>query len=162
MKTAIISLVCLAALSTATAAGAANAQLQAPINQFIDSFNKGDVKGAAAANLATGVSIIDEFPPHFWQGPKAFASWVDDLTKNDKAAGITEEKVTLGAVTREVLSGDTAYVVMAATYTYLEKGVPMTEPARMAYALKKTDAGWKIASWTWAGDVPKPAAKAKP
>jgi len=157
MKTAIISLVCLAALSTATAAGAANAQLQAPINQFLDSFNKGDVKGAAAANLATGVSIIDEFPPHFWQGPKAFASWVDDLTKNDKAAGITEEKVTLGAVTREVLSGDTAYVVTAATYSFKQKGVAMTEPAQMTFALKKAGDAWKISAWTWTGPDPTPA-----
>ena len=156
MKTAVMSLVCLAALSTATAAGAANAQLQAPINQFLDSFNKGDVKNAAAAHLAS-VSIIDEVPPHVWQGPKAFATWVDDLTKNDKAAGITEEKVTLGAVTREVVSGDTAYVVVAATYSFKQKGVAMTEPAQMTFALKKAGDAWKISGWTWTGPDPTPA-----
>ena len=42
---------------------AADAQLMAPIHQFIDDFNKGDVKGAAAAHLADA-SIIDEVPPH--------------------------------------------------------------------------------------------------
>jgi hypothetical protein len=157
MKTAVMSLVCLAALSTATAAGAANAELQAPINRFLDSFNKGDVKGAAAAHLATGVSIIDEVPPHVWQGPKAFATWVDDLTKNDKAAGITEEKVTLGDVTREVVSGDTAYVVVAATYSFKQKGVAMTEPAQMTFALKKAGDAWKISAWTWTGPDPTPA-----
>ena len=156
MKTAVMGLACLATLSTATAAGAANAQLQAPINQFIDSFNKGDVKGAAAAHLAS-VSIIDEVPPHVWQGPKAFATWVDDLTKNDKAAGITEEKVTLGAVTREVISGDTAYSVLAATYSFKQKGVAMSEPAQMTFALKKAGDAWKISGWTWTGPDPTPA-----
>ena len=157
MKTRLAGFVGSLSLLVPGAALAADAQLMAPIHQFIDSFNKGDVKGAAAANLATGVSIIDEFPPHFWQGPKAFATWVDDLTKNDKAAGITEEKVTLGAVTREVLSGDTAYVVTAATYSFKQKGVAMTEPAQMTFALKKAGDAWKISAWTWTGPDPTPA-----
>ena len=157
MKSTILGLVCLAALSTASAAAAANAQLEAPIRQFIDTFNKGDVKGAAATHLAAGVSIIDEVPPHHWQGPKAVETWAADLAKNDKAAGITDEHVTLGAVTREVVSGDTAYVVIAATYTFKQKGAAMREPAHMTFALRKSAQAWKISGWTWTGPNPVPA-----
>jgi ketosteroid isomerase-like protein len=156
MKSTMLGLVCLAAISTAPAATAANAQLEAPIHQFIDAFNKGDMKTAAATHLAT-VSIIDETAPHIWQGPKAFGTWAADLTKGDKAAGISDEKVTLGAATREVISGPTAYVVFAATYSFKQKGAAMHEPAQMTFAMKKSGADWKIAGWTWTGPDPTPA-----
>jgi ketosteroid isomerase-like protein len=156
MKSTILGLACLAAVSMAPPATAADAQLEAPIHQFIDAFNKGDVKTAGATHLASGVSIIDEAPPHIWQGPNAFETWAADLTKGDKAAGISDERVTLGAVTREVVSGETAYVVIAATYSFKQKGVAMHEPAQMTYALKRSGAAWKIAGWTWTGPDPTP------
>ena len=157
MKTALIGILCAGLLSTASAAAAANAELAAPIRQFIDAFNKGDGKTAGATHLAAGVTIIDEVPPYIWQGPKAFDAWAGDLAKNDAAAGITEEKVTLGAVTREVVSPDSAYVIVAATYTFKQKGVAMREPAQMTFALKKDSGAWKIAGWSWTGPDPTPA-----
>ena len=157
MKSAILGLVCAAALSVTSAASAADAQLAAPIHQFIDAFNKGDGKTAGATHLAAGVTIIDEVPPYIWHGPRAFETWAADLTKNDAAAGITEEKVTLGAVTREVVSPDAAYVIVAATYSFKQKGVAMREPAQMTFALTKTAEGWRIAGWTWTGPDPVPA-----
>jgi ketosteroid isomerase-like protein len=154
MKSPVLSLIGLAALSTAPAAAAADAALSAPIRQFVDAFNKGDGKTAGATHLAAGVSIIDEVPPYIWQGPKAFETWAADLTKNDAAAGITEEHVALGAVTREVVSPQTAYVIVGATYSFKQKGVAMREPAQMTFALTKTAEGWKIAGWTWTGPDP--------
>jgi ketosteroid isomerase-like protein len=156
MRSAILGLACLAALSTGSAAAAANPQLEAPIHQFIDAFNKGDIKAAGATHLPS-VSIIDEAQPHIWTGPKAFTTWATDLTNDDKAAGVSNEAVTLGAVTREVVSGQTAYVVIGATYTFKQKGVAMHEPAQMTFAMKKTGTGWKIAGWTWSGPDPTPA-----
>ena len=108
MKSAILGIVCVAALSASPAMAAANAALEAPIHQFIDDFNKGDAAGAAATHLPS-VSIIDEVPPHLWVGPKAFETWAADLASNDKAKGISKETVTLGAVKREVVEGKTAY-----------------------------------------------------
>ena len=157
MKSTLLGLACVAALSAASAAAAADAALSAPIRQFIDAFNKGDGKTAGATHLATGVSIIDEVPPYSWQGPKAFETWAGDLAKNDAAAGITEEHVALGAVTREVVSPETAYVIVGATYTFKQKGVPMREPAQMTFALTKSAGAWKIAGWTWTGPDPVPA-----
>jgi ketosteroid isomerase-like protein len=157
MKSILIGLVCLAGLSTATTAAAADAQLEAPIHKFIDAFNKGDVKGAAATHLADGVSIIDEVPPYIWQGPKAFDGWVADLTKNDKQAGITDEHVTVGGATRELVSASTAYVIVEAIYSFNQKGAPKREAAQMTFAMKKSAMGWKIAGWTWTGPDAVPA-----
>jgi ketosteroid isomerase-like protein len=155
MRSAILGVVCVAALSASSAMAAGNAALEAPIHTFIDDFNKGDSAGAAATHLPS-VSIIDEVPPHLWVGPKAFETWAADLTKNDMAKGISKETVTLGAVKREVVEGKTAYVVIAATYTFDQNGKPMREVAQMTYAMKKTADGWKIAGWTWTGPNPTP------
>lgn len=130
------------------------------IHAFIDNFNKGDAAAAEAAHVAEP-TIIDEVAPHHWAGAGAFKAWAGDLEKNDKAAGISNEKVTLGKASRTVIDGDTAYVVVSATYTYKQKGKAMVEPASMTYALTKDGEAWKIAGWSWNGTVPHaPAPKA--
>ena len=135
---------------------AADAQLMAPIHQFIDDFNKGDVKGAIAAHLANA-SIIDEVPPHLWQGAGSVQAWAKSLEAASKAAGQSDESVTLGEPTRADINGRRGYVVIPATFAYKEKGAAMKEVAQMTYALKKTADGWKIAGWTWVGTTPVPA-----
>jgi ketosteroid isomerase-like protein len=153
MKTVVLAGLLLA--GSGTGALAANAQVEAPIRQINIAFNKGDSKLAATYCLPS-LSIIDEVPPLAWNGPTAFAVWSADLEAFDKAHGISGERVALGAVKREVVSGDTAYVVIAATFFYTQKGLAMHEPAELTYALKKTAAGWKIASQAWAGPDPTP------
>ncbi|HXV00249.1 MAG TPA: hypothetical protein VG166_07110, partial [Caulobacteraceae bacterium] len=100
----------LAAGMTTTALAAAD-PLTAPIHQFIDAFDKGDTKTAAGAYAVGGVTIIDEVPPHLWQGPKGFESWAADLMKDAKAHGDTNAGVTLGNVARQEVTGSRAYVV---------------------------------------------------
>jgi ketosteroid isomerase-like protein len=161
MKT-IVGALCLALASggMAQAAGAAD-PLMGPIHQFIDSFNKGDVKTAAAAN-ADDVSIIDEVPPHAWHGAGAFQAWASDLDKASKAAGQTDESVALGKVTRSQVDGDTGYVVVEATYLYKQHGKRVAEPAQMVFALHQETSGWKIAAWSWTGGAPHDVIPAKP
>ncbi len=158
MKSSVIAGLCLAALSAASAASAANPQVEAPIHNFIDAFNRGDVP-AAGRTHAKDASIIDEVPPYIWKAPDAFTKWVADLTAYDAAMGITDEHVTLGPVTRELVTGppdhQSAYVIVSATYTFKQKGVAMREPAQMTFALRDND-GWRISGWTWTGPDPTP------
>jgi len=167
MKTTVLGLALVAGLAAGPAALAANAKVEAPIRQFIDSFNKGDAKTAAATHAA-GASIIDEPPPHYWTGPGAFGAWAADLDKDAKAHGDTDGKVTLGATTFESVTGDHAYAVMNAVYGYTEKGVAMREHGHFTFALVGGHGGWKIAAWAWSGakavaaPAAKPAAAAKP
>ena len=141
------------------AAAAAAGGVMAPINQFMDGFARGDMKIAAAAHEASGGTIVDEVPPHLWTGRTAFADWGADLAKDDKAAGISAEKVVLAAQTRKEVTGDHGYVVAPAVFTYMQKGVAMREPAHMTFALRRGPAGWKIAAWTWVGGKAAPAGK---
>ena len=135
-------------------------ELMAPIQKFIDSFNKGDTAAAAATHAAgADLTIIDEVPPYVWRGAKAFQTWAADLDSDAKKNGITDPKVTLSAPVRTENNGDQAYVVVPAVYTFTQKGAAMREAAQMTFALKKGTSGWLIHGWTWTG--PKPRAVGK-
>ena len=139
-------------LGAAVQAQTPDPQIVAPINAFLEAFNKGDVAGAAATHAATAdLVIIDEVAPYAWRGPQAVQAWAADLERNDKAQGVTAQKVTLGAVTRVESNGTAAYVVVPAVYTFTEKGVAMREAAQMTFVLKKGATGWLIDGWSWTG-----------
>lgn len=139
----------------APAAHAGDAGVETTIRQFADAFNKGDLKAAKALHVAAPV-IIDEVAPHYWSGAKAFDNWGADLAKSEAAEGKTGGQVAIGAPTREVVSGDHAYVIVPTTYTFQQKGMTMRETAQMTLALDKEASGWKIATWTWTGPDAKP------
>jgi len=122
----------------------------APIHQFIDGINKGDVKSALGA-CADDTSIIDEFAPHEWHGAGACEKWADDFGADAKKKGITDEVVTLGKPRHVDVTGDYAYVVAPADYAFKQNGKPVKETkATMAFALHKDASGWRMTGWSWA------------
>ncbi len=150
------------ALGAPASAQPADAELMAPIQKFITSFNKGDTAGAAATHASgADLVIIDEVSPYLWRGPKAFQSWGADLESDAKKNGITEPMVTIKAATRTEQSGDQAYVVVPAVYTFKQGGKAMRESAQMTFVLKKAATGWLIHGWTWTGPKPQAAAAKK-
>jgi hypothetical protein len=121
----------------------------AKIHQFIDGFNRGDAKTALAA-CAPSASIIDEFPPHEWEGANACAHWADAYTAEAKKDGVTDGIVTLGEPWYVSVSGSRGYAVVPAKYSYKQHGKPVTEQNSIfTVALKKTSAGWLITGWAW-------------
>ena len=132
------------------AAATEQTDVMVPVHQFIDGFNKGDVN-SALATCAEQTSIVDEFPPHEWHGAGACAKWAGDYEANAKKEGITDGVVTLGKPRHVDVTGDRAYVVVPAGYTFKQKGKAMKETnAVMALSLQKTAAGWRITGWAWA------------
>ena len=63
MHRVLIALALVVSVQGAIAAQGDKSAVMAPVHQFVDAFNKGDAKTAAAL-CATEASIIDEFPPH--------------------------------------------------------------------------------------------------
>jgi ketosteroid isomerase-like protein len=149
MKRMIAALLALFALLPVPAL-AQDATVSAPIVQFMQAFNKGDIAAARATHLADAV-IVDEVAPFRWRGVGAFDAWIADLTKDSAAQGITEPSVEIGTPTRTLVSGNTAYVIVPSTYRFRQKGVAMSEVAQMTFVLQSTATGWKIAGWTWTG-----------
>lgn len=153
----LVAGVCLA-IAAPAGAQTVDPQLMAPIQKFMDTFNKGDMAGAAATHLAdAGLVIIDEVPTFVWRGATAFQDWSTALDADAKKQGITEPNVAIRAATRVETSGDQAYVIVPAVYSFKLKGVPMREAAQMTFVLKKTSGGWLIHGWTWTGPKPAPA-----
>src|ERR1700752_1544838 len=146
-------------MAGATSAQTPDAQVIAPIQKFVDSFNKGDMAGAAATHARTpALSITDEVSPYLWRGPQAVKAWAADLDSDAKKRGITDQMVTISAPSRTEASGDQAYVVVPAVYTFKERGVAMREAAQMTFALRKSAGAWLIHAWTWTGPKPQKAA----
>jgi ketosteroid isomerase-like protein len=155
MKSYLTALAAAVALLAPGVAQAADATLNAPIQAFTAAFNKGDLKAAEATQTAD-VIIIDEPAPFRWIGPGAFQHWVADLDKDEKARGRSEGRVALGAVKREEVAGDAAYVIVEADYIFKEKGVPKHEPSQWTFALRRVAGAWKISGWTWSGPRAQP------
>jgi hypothetical protein len=120
-----------------------------PVHQFVDGFNKGDIKTALAA-CAEQTSIIDEFPPHEWHGAGACSNWANDFDADAKKNGVTDGIVTLGNPRRVDITADRAYVVVPANYTFKQKGKLVKETGSMlTLVLQKGAAGWRITGWAW-------------
>lgn len=151
----ILSLTAAAVLLFASAAQAGDAAVEATLRQFGEAFNKGDVNAARALHVAAP-TIVDEVAPHAWSGAGAFDSWLSDLGKSEAAEGKTGGRVAIGVPTREVVSGDRAYVVAPSTYTFKQKGATLREVAQVTFVLAKAASGWKILAWTWTGSEAAP------
>jgi hypothetical protein len=145
-----LSLAVFAMFSVAQTSGSAQTAVLAPINQFVDGFNKGDTKMAVAA-CADETSILDEFPPHEWHGAGACARWLSDFDADAKKNGITDGVVTLGKASHVDISSDYAYVVIPANYTFKQKGKTVSEVGSIiTLSLQKGPTGWRITGWAWA------------
>jgi len=151
------AIVCMC-MGAAVYAQPSDPQLVAPINKFVDAFNKGDMAAAAATHAAEAdLSILDEVSPYLWRGSQAFQTWAADLEADAKKHGMTDQKVTISQPTRVETTGREAYVIVPAVYSFKQGGVAMRETAQMTFVLKKAAAGWLIHGWTWTGSKPQKA-----
>ena len=145
------------ALYAPVAFAASGDDVAAPIRQFIDAFNKGDSATGFATYAQGEITIVDEFAPHRWSGPKAAQEWAADYDKHAKATGVTDGLVKYGTPTRIEVEGDLAYVILPTEYLYKEHGKPMQEKGQITAVMHKEAGAWMIRGWTWSGEKPHPA-----
>ncbi|HEX4380825.1 MAG TPA: nuclear transport factor 2 family protein [Candidatus Acidoferrum sp.] len=126
----------------------------APVRQFIDGFNSGNVQSAFAAYASGPITIVDEFAPHIWTGANAAHEWADAYDKHAQATGVTDGKVSYGKPTRIEEVADAAYIVMPTVYLYKENGKPLKEEGQITAVLNRESGVWKIRAWTWSGVKP--------
>ncbi|HEY7111514.1 MAG TPA: hypothetical protein VIA45_01160 [Thermoanaerobaculia bacterium] len=146
----VLTVSILAAATAAPLAADDKTDVMVPVHQFVDGFNKGDVKSAVAA-CADETSIIDEFPPYAWHGAGACSKWASDFDADAKKNDIKPGAVTLGKPRHVDVTGDHAYVVVPTEYGYTMKGKPVKEMgSTLAVTLQKGASGWLITAWAWA------------
>jgi hypothetical protein len=139
-----------APLAVSPAKASEKTEVMATVKQYMDGFNKGD-KGAMTEACAAQASIIDEFPPHAWQGATACADWWNDNVAFTKKNGITDVNIPLREPSHTEITGDRSYVVVPTILTYKQHGKPGTEAGAVwTFALQKVSAGWRITAWAWA------------
>ena len=127
---------------------AADDVVLAPIHQFVDGLNKGDMKAAAAAHVAAP-AILDDVPPHSWHGDGAFDKWAAADAAEMQQDGITAPKIAIKKPTRLQQEGDAAYVVVPTVYSFKLKGKPVAENGFLTFALAHEGTDWHIAAWAW-------------
>jgi ketosteroid isomerase-like protein len=145
----ILFALALTALGTRPSASPEDSAVMRPIHQFIDAFNKGDEKTAAA--LCSDVtSIVDELPPYEWHGAGTCAAWMGVWDADAKAKGITAASVVAARPRHLDVSGDRAYVVLPVTYTTTMKSKTKKETAStLVLTLEKRAQGWRVTAWAW-------------
>ncbi len=137
------------AMLAGVAAASEQTDVMAPVTQFVEGFNKGDVKTALGA-CANQTSIIDEFSPYEWHGEAACSAWASDYDADAKKNGITDGLVTLGTPTHIDVTSDRAYVVVPASYSFKQNGKSVKETdSTLTVALRKTSGSWHIIAWAW-------------
>ena len=146
----MLTALALAALVAGPAAASDKTDVWAVIHQFEVGFNKGGDMKSAVATCADQTSIIDSIPPHEWHGAGACSKWVSDFNAFSKANEITDAVATIGKPRHIDITGNRAYVVAPATYTFKMKGKPMKESgAILTVALQKDPSGWRLTGWSY-------------
>ena len=146
----LLALAVSAALSAQAVSASEQSLIMATARQFLSGVNSGDMTSSVAA-CASPAWIIDDFPPHEWQGPTACADWARAFQQAAKEEGITDNNVTLGQPWHVDITGDRAYVVIPARYAYKQHGKPMVEAGSIfTMVMHKLPTGWRISSWAWA------------
>src|SRR4051794_264263 len=110
----LIAVLVMGVLAAGPVVAADSADVMASVHQFVDGFNKGDVKTALAA-CAEQAFIIDEVAPYEWHGAGACAAWAKDYGADASKNGITDPVVTLGKPRHVQVTADRAYVVVPTT-----------------------------------------------
>jgi hypothetical protein len=145
-----LAVVVLAAMTALPAVVHAQADVLKPAHEFMDTFNKGDTKGAVAA-CADAIAIVDEFAPFVWHGTGACATWMKDYDADATRRGITDGVVTLGTPLHVDVDGARAYLVIPSTYAFKLKGKAVKETGSLfTFAMLKGAKGWRIVGWSWA------------
>lgn len=137
--------------STATSTASADTDAVVKVLQkFVADGTIGDMKAVLAA-CTSDAAIIDEYPPYVWSGPGAREKWAQDFGAHAARNEISDGLVKLGAPVHVEVTGDRAYAVMRADYSFKMKGREIKEvDAIWTVTLQKIDAAWRINGFSWA------------
>jgi ketosteroid isomerase-like protein len=144
--TATLALVILASMS---AAASNQADVMAVVRKWANSFNSGDAKTGNTVCSDEAV-VIDDFPPHVWQGPGACSRWFKDYEALAARTVTTDGKIMVGETRHFDIELGYAYLVAPVTLSYSRGGKLITETGVITMVLHKGAAGWLITGWTWA------------
>lgn len=146
--TELVIALAIAVVGAGPVAASEEAEVMGPVRQFVDGFNKNDLKMAKAA-CADETFIIDDFPPHEWHGTGATSKWFHDLKHMGAKNGMSDAVVTLLKPDKVNITGGHAYVIVPIKLRYNDRGQLVRRTGLMTLALHRGADGWRIAAWAW-------------
>ena len=154
MRPALTSIVCALGLFSAALGRAAEnpavPAVEAVVRHQAEAFSRLDA-AAVKADWAPGGSIIDEFPPYFWQGSAPFDLWwatFQELAAKDK---ITNMVAKIRGFQRVMVTGDRAYTVAEVGITFKMDGKGYKQSGLWTFVLGSVGGSWKVTAWGWSG-----------
>jgi ketosteroid isomerase-like protein len=136
-------------LASFSVAASDEADVMAIAHHWSASFGSGDSKAINSICAADAV-VIDDFPPHVWQGSSACARWYKDFETFAAKANTTDAKIVVEKATHLEIAPGYAYLVAPVTLSFNRSGKPVTETGVLAMSLHKGESGWLITGFAWA------------
>lgn len=127
----------------------------ATVTTTLDKFNGGDVDAFVAAHR-DGAVILDEFAPYAWGGSGSVKTWLEGYAADAEKRHITEGRVDYEEPIQANSDGTSAYIVLPTVYSFKQDGKPMAGKGSMTFVMVKSGKDWKISSWSYNGETPKP------
>jgi ketosteroid isomerase-like protein len=126
-----------------------NAEVTAVIHRWMDAFSQRSFN-TDIAPCAEDAVVIDDLPPHVWQGPGACSKWFKDFDAWASKAGVSNAVITLGEIRHLDVAGGFAYLVSPVTLSYIKDGKPTDFRGTITLTLRKGQPGWRISGVAWA------------
>ena len=145
----ILAAATILALSLTSAVASETTDVLRIAHEWADTFTRG---GFTAGNspCADAAVIIDDLPPHVWQGAGACSKWYKAFSAWAATAAVTDTSITLGATSHLDVTSGYAYLVTPVTLSFLKGGKPVKDSGILTMTLRKADSGWHIAGFAWA------------
>ena len=147
----VVSLFALVILACGSTPASDNSDVLEVVHAWANSFNTGDSK-AGDRSCADETTVIDDFPPHVWQGRGACSHWYKDFLALATKTNITNATIVLGKERHLDFDSGYAYLVAPVTLSFNRNNKPVKETGILTMILHKDDSGWRITGWSWADD----------
>ena len=123
--------------------------VMAVVQRWTDAFNRHSFKTDTAPCSEDAV-VIDDLPPHVWQGPGACSKWFMAFEAWASNAEVGNAAIALGDIRHLDFDGDFAYLVAPVTLSYIKAGKPVSFLGTLTMTLRKQGSGWRITGVAWA------------
>ena len=141
------------ALLLLLAAPVDSAPLLAPVNAWVEAFNRWDFAYPEAAFTGDAV-VLDQFPTFLWQGkgsPRAWWTALMGATREvHEKRRASQQHLDLGPPEFVQIKDGAAFFVQQGTLTWTQGGVRHRMQARWIATEVLTKQGWRISSHAWA------------
>ena len=148
----ILTMIYFASLVITQAISSDETEVLSRMQQTINAANR-KIDTALASNFMPSVVLVDDLAPYVFQGPAADAilEWRNAYDADSVKNSITDFSMQLLKPRRVEVSGDRAYIVLPAVYSFKQRLRPMQKLGTITATLERLDKKWLIATWSWAG-----------